>query len=134
MIDKKKANKKHSSVTRPSLIDQSSTLINAVKYHQAGKLKEADSLYAKILNSDPTNFDALHLSGLSAYQSKKFVKAECFFKTALSFTNNIASVHFNFGLLLNDLQRFDEAIISLDKAILIQTEYPEAFFSPGGSV
>ena len=41
---------------------------DAIVYHRAGRLHEAESIYRRILNFDPDNFDALHLSGDVCHQ------------------------------------------------------------------
>src|SRR5512146_3071008 len=48
---------------RPQTIDI------ALKHHQAGRLTEADAAYREVLAADPDHVDALHLSGLIAYQT-----------------------------------------------------------------
>ena len=44
------------------------TLEEAVRLHQAGKLSEANDLYRAILDREPDNANALHLSGAVALQ------------------------------------------------------------------
>ena len=51
----------------------------AVAFHQQGDLAAAKKLYADVLRIDANDFDALHMSGLIAYQLKNFVEAEPFF-------------------------------------------------------
>ncbi len=40
------------------------TLQQAVQLHQAGRLGEAEQLYAQLLSQQPDLFEALHLMGL----------------------------------------------------------------------
>ena len=48
-----------------------SIMNNAIRFHQAGQLAEAENLYRRILNDDPTDPDALHLLGVIASQVDK---------------------------------------------------------------
>jgi len=49
--------------------DISNALQMALKHHQAGQLKEAESFYHQILQENPNHPDALNLSGLIAHQT-----------------------------------------------------------------
>ena len=40
--------------------------------HQHGQLAQANKVYERILENQPTHFDALHLSGVIAFQTKNF--------------------------------------------------------------
>src|SRR5215813_3111596 len=46
-----------------------STLADALRHHQAGRLNEAERLYRQNLALDPRHADSLHLLGMVAYQS-----------------------------------------------------------------
>lgn len=43
----------------------------ALAHHQAGRLAEAEPLYARVLAAEPRNFDALHLGGFLALQQRR---------------------------------------------------------------
>ena len=46
----------------------SGSIQDAIVHHQAGHLREAETIYRRILHVDPDNFDALHISGLVCHQ------------------------------------------------------------------
>ncbi len=46
------------------------------EYLVTGRLQEAEALLAKIIESDPNNFEAHHLLGLSYLQEGRFREAE----------------------------------------------------------
>ena len=48
----------------------------ALHHHTQGNLAEAARLYRKVLKSDPTNPEALHLSGVVAFQTGKLKEAK----------------------------------------------------------
>ena len=106
-------------------------MLNAVEYHHRGDLSEAKNLYEKILQEDPTNFDALHLSGLISYQSHRYAEAEKFFLEAMALGSSFAPLNFNFGVLLNHLKRYDESLKYFETAIRIKSDYGEAFLQRG---
>lgn len=52
-----------------------SLLEAAVAHHRAGRLVEAETIYRQARVAAPKNFDALHLSGLVAYQQGRMAEA-----------------------------------------------------------
>ena len=52
-----------------------SQLQQAVAHHRANRLKEAEIIYGRLRAANPRNFDALHLSGLVAYQQGRYTDA-----------------------------------------------------------
>ena len=54
------------------------TLQQAITHHQRGDWAEAARLSGQILKSSQKHFDALHFSGLIAYQTGQFHEAERF--------------------------------------------------------
>jgi|SRR5579884_869191 len=52
-----------------------SSLARAIEHHQAGRLREAERIYRRILARNPSDSDALHLLGLVAFQVGDFAAA-----------------------------------------------------------
>jgi tetratricopeptide (TPR) repeat protein len=44
----------------------------ALELQREGRLEESKDLYIKILESDPSNFEALHFLGIISYQHKDY--------------------------------------------------------------
>ena len=107
---------------------------SALAIHQQGNLSEAKKLYAEILKKNPDHFDALHLSGVIAFQSRRFDEAEAFYAKAVRINSNFAPLHFNRGITLKELKRFNEALTSYDKAISIKSDYADAFNNRGNTL
>ena len=103
----------------------------AVAFHQQGDLAAAKKLYADVLRIDANDFDALHMSGLIAYQLKNFVEAERFFTKAGKLKPDFPGFHLNHGLLLQDLNRLEEALVKFDEAISLEKRYSEAYSNRG---
>ena len=109
-------------------------ILAALGLHQQGDLAQASHVYGKVLSQNPQNFDALHLSGLVAYQSGHFDAAELFFIRAMHIDPTSAALHLNRGVALMAMQRFDEALASYDRAILVQPDYVDAYYNRGATL
>ncbi len=94
----------------------------AVDHHQAGRLNEALSVYRQILAFDPTQFDALHLSGVVEHQLGQHSVAVDLITRAISENGSIPAAHHHLGEayralnLSADAERSFQAAISLDPA------------------
>ena len=88
------------------MVSISEALQAAVKFHQVGKLAEAERLYREILESNARHADAWHLLGLIAYQRSDWPTAEEYIARAIqldgaqpSFHNHLAEVFRSAGNL-----------------------------------
>ena len=117
---------------KPALLKQNmERLVNGLALHQQGRIADARLVYADILESDPLHFDALHLSGLIAFQTRQMEAAVGFFSRAIKIKTDFAPLHSNYGLALQALDRPDEAVASYQKAIAINPNFPEAYLNRG---
>ena len=105
-------------------IDQALQL--AVKHHQEGNLIQADSIYKKILNKNPNNPDALHLSGLILHQQGKHQEAIELLKKAIYIKPNIAIYHGNLAMAYQSLGNEEDSSIHFNKALEIDPKYDNA--------
>ena len=106
----------------------------AFALHQQGNLSGAKELYGEILRYNPEYFDAIHLSGVIAFQLRLFDESEAFYAKAVQINSNFAPLHSNRGSNFNELKRFDEALSSYKKAILIRSDYAEALNGLGDTL
>ena len=97
----------------------------ALSYHKAGRLKDAEQRYRQVLSADPRQPDALHMLGVLAYQTGQNTAAVELIRQAIRLNGNTASYHSNLGLALKDLGRLDEAADSFRKAIALTPDAPE---------
>ena len=79
----------------------------------------------------PDHFDALHLLGVIAYQTKNLRQAEELIGKAIKVNPNVAIAYSSRGNALKDLKRLDEALASYDKAIALKPDYDEAYNNRG---
>jgi predicted O-linked N-acetylglucosamine transferase (SPINDLY family) len=103
----------------------------AVKFHQAGRLKEAEPLYRQILEKVPNQPDALHMLGVLSHQQGKHQIAAEMINRAIGANPNVASYHSNMGLALVTLNQKDQAIVAYQRALRLNPNYPEALNNLG---
>lgn len=101
-------------------------LQKALALHQAGKLAEADALYKKVLDAQPDNPDALHMSGVIAHQTGKTERAITLIGRAKKGYPAMPELHNNLGLALQSAGRLAEAEVSFRTAIGLRPAYPDA--------
>ena len=101
---------------------------------QQGKLEEAQAVYRRVLEKDPKDFDALHMSGLIAARLKDPLLAVELFRKAISVNPLVAAVHSNLGASLKALQRLDEAVASYERAIALAPNTAEAHSNLGNAL
>ena len=94
--------------------------------HQQGKLADAERIYRDILRRRPDHFDALHLLGVIALQTRHAKKAADLISKAIALNANVAAAHNNFGNALLDLKRPGDALASFDKAIALDPHFAVA--------
>lgn len=106
-------------------------LQEALSLHQRGQLAQAQALYERVLQLQPENFDALHLSGLIAFQSRNPARAVELFNRALAINPDHADAHFNKGNALRKQGQFESALASYDSAIELRPGHPETHLNRG---
>ncbi|MYM75697.1 tetratricopeptide repeat protein [Duganella sp. FT134W] len=100
-----------------SNVDQLFT--QAVQYHNAGNLPQALQAYEQVLRLAPDHFDALHHTGIAAFQSGNFDAAASFIRSALALDPDHAAAHSNLGNALRELQLMEEALRSYERALAL---------------
>jgi predicted O-linked N-acetylglucosamine transferase (SPINDLY family) len=98
----------------------------ALAHHQAGRLEQAEQIYRRILQSDPTEPNALHYLGLIAHQRGQHEAAAEQIKQALRSNPAHWSAHNNLGLVLLALGKIDEAVACFQEALRLKPDYAEA--------
>ncbi len=109
-------------------------LSEGVRHHKAGRLKEAESVYRRILQADPENADALHLLGVLARQSGRHDVAVDLIQQAIARNGRNPSYHANLGTALEVSGRREDALAAYRRAIAIKPDYPEAYFKLGSAL
>ncbi len=100
-------------------------------HHQQGQLEEARAAYVRMLVLQPGHADALHMLGAMAMQSGEHALAVELISVSVHNNPRNATAHFNLGLALKALQRYEEAMVSFSQAIAIKPDYAQAWNNRG---
>jgi protein O-GlcNAc transferase len=99
----------------------------ARKFHQAGRLADADRLYRQVLAVQPQHAEALHLRGMLAGQAGHGELAVHLLQQASELSPGSSLVHYNLATaLLRSNGKLAEAIAAFRKAIVLRPNYAEA--------
>jgi protein O-GlcNAc transferase len=92
----------------------------ASSLHTKGELAQAQLLYQQVLQSEPRNFDALHMAGVLAMQTSRLIDGIALIEAALLIRPDHPQALANLGngyLLSN---RTEDALRSYDRALALQ--------------
>ena len=109
-------------------------LNQGVALHRQGNLADAERCYAEVLQWQPNHFDALHLLGVIACQTRRTERGVELIKRAIGHNPNVAEAHNNLGNVLKDLKRPEEALASYDKAIALKPDFAAAHYNRGNTL
>ena len=114
-----------------STADPQAIFDQALAFHRAGLLNEAEQLYRQVLTTHPKSFDCRHLLGVITYQRGDYVDAIAQIDLALKINADIADAHLNRGNALKKLKRLEEALESYDQAAALKPDDPTIHNSRG---
>ena len=97
-------------------------LNEALRRHNAGQLREAETLYRQVLSYQPGHADALRLLGIVAFQTGRSEDAVELIQRATSINPDEPSYHVDLGTVLAARGRDDEAISSFRRALAIRPD------------
>ena len=112
-------------------IELASVFGQALAFHQAGQLPQAEALYRCILERDPDHFDSHHLLGIAHHQRGDHAEAVRQMDAALKINPRSFAAYNNRGVALAKLNRLDAALESYDQAIMLKSDDAEAFYNRG---
>jgi tetratricopeptide (TPR) repeat protein len=109
-------------------------LTRGLALHQQGRLADAESVYLEILRRQPTCFDAWHLLGVIALQTRALERAVKLIGHAIKLNPDHPEAYNNLGTALAQLGHPDQALSSFDRAIALRPDAAEAFNNRGGTL
>lgn len=109
-------------------------LQKALDLHLTGQFGPAATLYGEILESDPTNFDALHLLGMAAHQTGDQHGALAMVDKALAIRPDSADALSNRSAILMELGLAERALESCEQSLLLNSNNPEAHYNAGNAL
>ena len=119
---------------RDPVTELEAKLSEGLALHQQGRLDDAARIYQAVLKRQPNHFDALHLLGMAALQSKRTVLGVNLLRRAIGLNGSNAAVHVTLGNGLRDLGRLDEALASFDTAITLTPDYARGWYNRGNAL
>lgn len=118
-------------VPAPLLAQLNATIRRGLQLQQQGRYAEAKALYEDILKIHPEHVDALHLSGVVAFQTGRATEAIAPISRAIALQPGDASFHFNLGLAQAQLGQHEAALASHEQAIALKPDFAEAHIHRG---
>jgi len=100
----------------------------ALEHHLAGRIAEADTLYARILEADADNADALHLHGVLCAQTGRLDRAVALLRQAVHNNPAIPDYHVNLANALRAAGQAGEAIDAHRQALALAPDRADAGF------
>lgn len=110
-------------------MDFAAMLALAIGHHRAGRLAEAERLYAQIVQREPANADALHLLGVVACQSGRYDPAFTLISKALSLNPLAPEYHNSLAVVRQARGEEMEAIRLYLHAIHLKDDYLEPYYN-----
>ncbi len=111
--------------------DIRSMLDDGLARHRAGDLAAAENLYRQVLERDPGNGEAHHLSGVLRFQTGRPEEAVDSFRRALASGADDPRILANLGAAELVLGRLDSAIATLEQAASAAPETPQLLVNLG---
>ena len=105
--------KKQRAVKQP----HNELLQTGLVHHRAGRFAQASACYGRLLQANPRNADALHLSGVLARQEGRLDVSERLIGTAIQLSAGVSTYHYNLGRTYALQGRSSEAKESYRRAI-----------------
>ncbi len=115
-----------------NVLDIAQTLKDGLRHHQDGDLHKANEKYAKVLEIEPENGQALHLAGMLAYDIEDYLLALDFILRAVEASPQDALYRNNLANVLFALDEIPAAAEQYEKAIELKPDYAEAHFNFAG--
>ena len=114
-----------------SAVDIDEKFQQAVAFHQAGQLAQAERMCKQILRYNSQNAEAFHFLGIIACQTGKFPVAVDLIIHAIDIDSKQSSFYYSLANALRKQGKFMEAIEAYQKAIRIQPNYVDAYNNLG---
>jgi protein O-GlcNAc transferase len=109
-------------------------LSQAIELHRQGKLEEAETIYAAILEQEPRNADVHQFLGLIALRRGDLDGAIARISRAVQLKPKVGVYHFNLGLAQQRRGDNPEAIASYRRAVTLQPDLAEAHNNLGNAL
>src|SRR3954454_6606274 len=96
-------------------LDIPRTIHQALELHHQGRTADAERLYAAVLAARPDHVDALQMLGVIKLSRGELATALRLVSTAMQLRPKSPQILLNLGLVLNAMNRHQEALASFDE-------------------
>lgn len=103
----------------------------ALASHQAGRLKDAERIYLRILKADSRHADALHFLGVLNHQMGNSDIAVKLVRQAIAQNPRAPAFHNNLGMILFAQGKLDTAAAAYERAVALKPDHAEAHYNLG---
>ena len=103
----------------------------ALALHRCGRVAEAEQIYDRIIQQQPSHPDALHMLGVMRQQQSRHEIARDLISRAISLNPTNAAYHNNSGAAVHSLGRHEEAAEHFRRALAISPAYADALANLG---
>lgn len=110
----------------PSHSSVSALFSSSLQSHEKGRLKEAEEIYTRLLEHNPTHTEALHMLGVLKHQTSRFDEAQNLITKAIALQPGKAAYHYSLGNLFLDTHRIDDALRAYKQAIVLKPDHAES--------
>jgi predicted O-linked N-acetylglucosamine transferase (SPINDLY family) len=114
-----------------TMVNTTEALRIAFAHHQAGQLREAETIYRQILEVEPGHAESVHLLGLVAHQTGRHDRAVQLLNQAIALRGDRATYHCNLGAVYHVMGRIAEAETCLRRALDIDPDLADAHYNLG---
>jgi len=135
-LSKKSLKKKQKKSLSPQhkKLTVSQALQEAMHYHTAGQLQEAETIYRQILQHEPNHSDALHLLGMIAAQANDHDTAIELIQKAIRVDNTVPNFYNSLGNVFNNQNLFDKAATCYQQALSLNPNFAQAHCHLGSAL
>jgi len=99
---------------------------HALQLHQNGDIAGAEQAYRSILAAAPDHADSWHFLGVILHQKQQQEAALHHLEKALSLCKDKAVYYNNYGVVLKDVRRFNDAVAAFQRAVELDPAYADA--------
>jgi len=103
----------------------------ALALHRDTRFEEAESLYRQVLSTAQNHPGALHFLGMVRFTKGDHDEAVRMIEQSLRFCNTKAAYFNNYGVVLNEQKRYQEAKNAFEEALVLDPNYPDALSNLG---
>ncbi len=115
----------------PQQVSLPQALQYAVRMHRSGDVKDAETLYRRILAAAPAQVDALHFLGILCHQTQRPEEAVALIRRAVALDPRHVSALSNLGNVLHEQGRHEEAVECFRAAVALKPDFAGALSNLG---